>query len=74
MDFSERSEYVGANVKPEIKRTLQDYIKGQREIGNPISMSRWIAEAIRMRLEKEEIPIVCLDEYAGEALPFEETV
>lgn len=73
MDFSERSEYVGANVKPEIKRTLQDHIKSLRESGNPISMSRWIEEAIRMRLEREDIPILSVEEeYVGEALPFEE--
>jgi hypothetical protein len=71
MDFSERSEYVGANVKPEIKRSLQEYIKNQREVGVSISMSRWISDAIQMRLEKEEIPIISGDEeYSGEPLPF----
>lgn len=74
MDLSDRSEYVGANVTPDVKRTLQDYVKSQRENGNSISVSRWVEEAILMRLEKEGIPVVSLNEgYVGEELPFEET-
>ena len=46
MDFSERSEYVGANIKPDLKHSLQEYFKSQREQGNNISMSRWIEEAM----------------------------
>jgi len=73
MDFSDRSEYVGANVKPEVKRSLQEYIKAQKEIGISVSMSKWVSEAIQMRLEKEQIPIVSGNgEYSGEPLPFEE--
>ena len=70
MDFSERSEYVGANVKPEVKRSLQEYIKSQREAGVSVSMSRWISEAIQMRIEAEGIPILNGNAYSGEALPF----
>jgi hypothetical protein len=72
MEFSERSEFVGANIRPEIKHTLQEHLKIQREAGNSISMSRWIAEAIEMRLKTENIPIVTgYPEYVGENLPFD---
>jgi hypothetical protein len=38
------------------------------------TVSRWVEEAILMRLEKEGIPVVSLNEgYVGEVLPFEET-
>lgn len=75
MDFSERSANVGANVKPEIKYSLQEYIKTQREQGNSISMSRWIEEAIEEKLCRDQIEIIKLDEdYVGEDLPFEETL
>jgi len=72
MDFSDRSEYVGANVKPEVKRSLQEYIKSQREAGVSVSMSRWISEAIQMRIEADGIPILNGNAYSGEPLPFEE--
>jgi hypothetical protein len=74
MDLSERSEFVGANVRPEIKYTLQEHLKVLREAGNTISMSRWIAEAIEIRLKEDGIPIVTgYPEYVGEALPFEKS-
>jgi len=73
MDFSERSEYVGANVKPEIKQTLLEHLEFRKQNGNKISMSRWIEEAIIMRLERDAVPIVTQESrYVGEDLPFEE--
>lgn len=73
--MDERSEYVGANVKPEVKQTLLEYLEAQKNLGNRISMSRWIEGAILMRLEKDQIPIISEeDRYVGEPLPFEEAV
>lgn len=73
MKYSERSENVGANVSPEVKRTLQEYVEIQRENGVKTSMSKWIDEAIRERLEREGVRILPIDpEPLSEPLPFEE--
>lgn len=72
-DFSERTEFVGANVTPDVKHSLQEHIKAQREAGNSTSMSRWVEEAILQRMHREAVPILSLYEsYTGEPLPFEE--
>lgn len=75
MEFSERSDSVGANVSPEVKRSLQEHIERQREQGIRTSMSKWIDEAIRERLAREGVRIVPIEpEVLSEPLPFEESV
>ena len=75
MEFSERSEYVGANVRPEVKKSLQDHIDNLREQGVKTSVSKWIDEAICERLEREGVQVVPKEvSVPGEMLPFEESV
>lgn len=75
MEYSERSEYVGANVRPEVKKSLQDHIERLREKGERTSVSKWIDEAIRERLEREGVQIVPVEpDTLSEPLPFEESV
>lgn len=73
MKYSERSDHVGANVRPAVKQSLRDHIKRQREAGVSISMSRWIDEAICDRLKREGVSVVEMPlEQSSELLPFEE--
>lgn len=72
MDFSERSAYVGTNIKPTVKHSILEHLKAQKEQGNKISMSRWIEEAIDEKIARDGIPILTLEEtYTGEPLPFD---
>jgi hypothetical protein len=75
MEYSERSEYVGANVRPEVKKSLQDHIQDLRDKGERTSVSKWIDEAIRERLAREGVKITPLEpDVLSEPLPFEESV
>jgi hypothetical protein len=75
MDYSERSQYVGANVRPEVKKSLQDHIQALRDRGERTSVSKWVDEAIRERLAREGVQIAPLEpDVLSEPLPFEESI
>lgn len=71
MTMSDRNEYVGANIEPAVKHALRERVQHLKTTDKDASMSKFVNEAIREKLERDGVSIATPQPAnLGEILPF----